>query len=887
MKKRMLGMLLSVMLLCLLLLPTKAQAATVDSGTCGENLTWQIDDAGVLTVSGTGSIEFTGNSPWNKHKRDITKIVVEEGVTGITVNAFSGCAALTELELPDSLEFIDRSAFARCTALTDVEFGEKLIFIDEGAFEGCTGLTSVTIPGNVKQIGDKAFAGCSGLTEITISNGVEEIGDNAFEGCTGLTSITVPDSVERIGKDAFRRCTGLTSVELGDGFSAIFSGTFAVCTSLTRITIPDSVRVIHDGAFEACIQLTEVTLGFWISQVSPLAFSSCTSLTSIHVHEDNFDFRSIDGVLYSKDGKTLVQCPEGRSGSFTVPNGVIEIRDYAFYSCEKLEEVILSDSVNIVCSHAFLDCTALRHVSFGTGVATVWEYAFRNCTALTQIDFYGNAPMIVENAFFLVKANAYYPWGNETWTAEAQQSYDGELTWAGREPDCDHAWDAGTAVAPTCTESGYIRYTCPVCTYEVIEINAEPTGHNMDTTVIEATCETHGSTTSTCAVCGYTETSILYATGHSFVNGACAACGELAPEGLVAQGVCGEGTYWVLNSKGELTVSGTGPMADWQFSYTGSTTPWDAYRDQITKVIITDGVTYIGTSAFEGYENLKEVNMANSVTEIGNNAFKNCYGLTNATLSSSVTVIGDDAFCGCEKLTELILPEGLAEIGEDAFSMCKSLRSIMIPDSVTKLGKRAISYCMNLVYISIPHALFNSMSGWDMLRGCDNLWHILYREENESYYDNPLNHVGDAVITQERVEPQCATEGYIIYHCSGCDKSYSALISPVGHTWKQATCTNPAICRVCGEVQGQALGGQHNWGEGVVVQTPTETQEGVLQYTCAVCGETKLEPMNATAQTPDAQEPMNGTTLFILVIVGMVVVLLGASLVVVWIRRRA
>lgn len=886
MKKTMLWMLLSVILLCTILLPAEVKAAEVMGGTCGENLTWQIDDAGVLTVSGTGIMQFTSGSPWSGHKQDIRKLVVEEGVTGITDNAFSGCTALTELVLPESLEFIDRSAFARCTALTNVEFGEKLVYIDEGAFEGCTGLKSVTIPGSVQQIGKKAFSGCTGLEEITIRNGVEEIDERAFEGCIGLTTLTIPDSVTKIGKNAFSRCARVTSVELGDGINAIFSGTFAECTSLTRITIPDSVRVIHDAAFELCIQLTEVNLGIWVSHVGPFAFLSCRSLTSIHVHEDNFDFRSIDGVLYSKDGKTLVQYPKGRSGTFTVPKGVTEIGTYAFYGCEKLEEVILGDSVYIVNNHAFLDCTALRQVSFGISVGTVWDYAFRNCTALTQLDFYGNAPMIAENAFFLVKANAYCPWGNETWTAEARQSYGGELTWEAREPDCDHAWDDGTAVAPTCTESGYIRYTCAICTYEVLEINAEPAGHDMDTTVIEATCETHGSTTSTCAVCGHTETTILYVSGHSFVNGACAVCGKMAPEGLVAQGVCGEGTFWMLNDKGEMTISGTGAMADWLFSYTGSTTPWDAYRDQIRKVIITDGVTYIGTSAFEGYEKLKEVIMADSVTEIGNSAFKNCYGLTNATLSSGVTVIGSDAFCGCGKLTEIILPEGLTQIGEDAFSMCKSLQIVIVPDSVTELGRRAFSYCTNLVYISVPHALFNSMSSWDMGRGCDNLWHILYREENESFYDNPLYHVGDAVITQERVEPQCATEGYIIYHCSGCGDTHPVAISASGHTWKPATCTDPETCRVCGETKDAALGGEHQWGEGIVVQTPTETQEGVWQYTCAVCSETKLESMNAV-QTPDAQEPMHSTAVFILVIVGIVVVLLGASLVAVWIRRRA
>ena len=152
----------------------------------------------------------------------------------------------------------------------------------------------------VTAIGNYAFHGCTGLTSVTIPSSVTRIGDHAFRGCTGLTSIAIPDSVTSIGKSAFYGCTGLTSV-----------------------TIPNSVTSI--GA-------------------SP--FSDCTGLASIIVDSANPDYQSIDGVLYSKDGKTLVAYPAAKSGSsYAIPSSVTSIGVYAFFGCTGLTSVTIPNSV--------------------------------------------------------------------------------------------------------------------------------------------------------------------------------------------------------------------------------------------------------------------------------------------------------------------------------------------------------------------------------------------------------------------------------------------------------------------------------------------------------------------------------------------------------------
>ena len=145
----------------------------VDSGTCGaegnngDNLTWILDDEGVLTISGTGvmaSWNWKG-SPWYANKDKIESVVIEDGVTSIGANAFDGCSGLTSITIPSSVTSIG-----------------------EHAFYGCSGLTSITIPSSVTSIGAYAFSGCS-VTSITIPSSVTSIGTSAFSGCSGLTRV--------------------------------------------------------------------------------------------------------------------------------------------------------------------------------------------------------------------------------------------------------------------------------------------------------------------------------------------------------------------------------------------------------------------------------------------------------------------------------------------------------------------------------------------------------------------------------------------------------------------------------------------------------------------------------------------------------------------------
>ena len=125
-------------------------------------------------------------------------------------------------------------------------------------------------------------------------------------------------------------------------------------------------------------------------------------------------------------------------------------------------------------------------------------------------------------------------------------------------------------------------------------------------------------------------------------------------------------------------------------------------REEITSVVIPDGVTSIGYSAFRDCTNLTSVTIPDSVTAIGDGAFYNCDNLTGVTIPDGVTVIGNWAFRGCDNLTSVTIPDSVTLIGNSAFRGCTKLTGVMIPDSVTSIGDYAFYGCDKLTVVEIP-----------------------------------------------------------------------------------------------------------------------------------------------------------------------------------------
>jgi len=258
--------------------------------------------------------------------------------------------------------------------------------IDSNAFDSCNdgwkggnyngNLTSITVPASVTKIGYGAFYNCSNLATYSGGDGVTVIEGGAFQLCRSLTSFTIPSGVTEIQPYTFQQ------------------------SGLTRIAIPANVTKIYQYAFGKCGSLESVSIPASVTEIINNPFSGCNNLSSITVDEGNLNYKIVDGVLYSKDDKTLIAYPIPKSGTtYTIPASVTKIVDEAFSGCSGLTSVTIPASVTSIGNNAFEKCTGLTSVTIPAGVTNIEMCAFQGCSGLTSVTIPASVTIIDQYAF--------------------------------------------------------------------------------------------------------------------------------------------------------------------------------------------------------------------------------------------------------------------------------------------------------------------------------------------------------------------------------------------------------------------------------------------------------------------------------------------------------
>ena len=257
--KKVISLFLSLaMLLSIVSVVDFSAFADVQTGSCGDNVTYSLDtETGVLTIRGTGKMtDYSAEDcPFN-NRAYIKSVIIENGVISIGNYAFSYFGSLTNVTIPNSVTSIGYDAFNYCKSLTSVTIPDSVTSIGEVAFSSCTSLTSVTIPNSVTSIGDCAFEDCYFTFENFVNNSNVELNDSSkpmivdtddkgiciknnvlvkMRPAYAIGEVTIPNTVTSIGDGAFDNCESLTSVAIPDSVTSIGSGAFYDCTNLANV----------------------------------------------------------------------------------------------------------------------------------------------------------------------------------------------------------------------------------------------------------------------------------------------------------------------------------------------------------------------------------------------------------------------------------------------------------------------------------------------------------------------------------------------------------------------------------------------------------------------------------------------------------------------------
>ncbi len=470
---------------------------------CGDNATWSLDrETGTLTISGTGAVS---KCTWQIFAKEITSVIVEEGITEIKNNVFSTTSGNAErmselgfvttcmktLYLSSTLTAIDEDAFGCCYSIEEISVAEdnEYFTCEDGVLfnKDKTELIKYAcgkadkkyeIPSTVKKIGTMAFGGAINLEEVVMPESVEEIGVGAFMASTSLKKINISSKVKSITFGVFYVCADLETLVLPEGLEELDMSSFGLCMSLKTLDYPKNAKITNNGDSEyfssnMCMSLTDIYVP---STAKEYGFESANL--------KNVDF---GGVNY---GSYLNELKNNTSAMKKTEN--FNIDDYTDYYKAYL---------NLVLKYELgVDFGEVFNSEKEVGIYDVLGDDFvKNFFVLGEYDYSGITVKSHYNADFEAAVKElganYVPYDDShviTYTYENKTS---------------------------CTESVLAtKVECSICGIIGENITIEGGSHNVESWVVdkEATCIEQGSKSGACLDCGETVIAPIAFADHSY-----------------------------------------------------------------------------------------------------------------------------------------------------------------------------------------------------------------------------------------------------------------------------------------------------------------------------------------------------------------------------------
>lgn len=609
----------------------------------------------------------------------VSEVTIPAEYKGVKVgmlsgNAFNGCSNLVTINMPNTVEMISSvDPFTNCTSLTAINVyevegnGNVRYWSSDGVLFDNGRLDQQ--PSDPSQIKSQiAFMPLGKTGSYTIPDGITEIPTLSFANCA-LTRVVIPSSVTAIGVEAFKGSEQLTTIVFDTGSTkalTIADGAFADCEALVSITLPARLSSIALTKYELLSPAgspasQKVSLETGVTN----AFVGCKNLEKIYISNGNKTYKSLNGVLYSADGSTLLYAlpsvaDDPETGVFEIPQGVTSIANGAFIDSD-VTNVIIPSTVTMVGECAFYG-TYLESVTFkgnGFNDVTIGKYAFRDCGDLTSVTFEdGNRVSVIgEGAFY----------------------------------GCDD-YDFSSITLPSNLKSlgAQAFRDCEYLEEIVIQASNSELTFGSDAFY---NCESL--------------TTLTLPKNVSKLPGVFSGCSSLEEVIVDPENPYFTSENGILYDKAITTILFY-PQSKYDSSFvlpeTLTTITDGVFRgnENLESVTIGKNVSYIGAGAFQDCENLYEIIFAegdNGATalEIGAHAFDGCgkysYTQFSMVLPARTNKVGEYAFANMTYLTSITMNDGLEEISDYMFYDDQRLEVVTIPAAVKTIGKSAFYHC--------------------------------------------------------------------------------------------------------------------------------------------------------------------------------------------------